>query len=170
MSGSGPIYEYQRELTAKLDAALRERDEARAEVETLRAAIDGEPWGGAVLKQQRDEAIKKLGVTLEELWAMEKQRDEARAEVERLKRDWLEMAGAAAAENRARLMLEADAIWDGFAERAGQRKRAEAAAYQRGAEAMREASLRVCNEASFGWGADDIAEELRALPTPEDKS
>ena len=32
MSGSGPIYEYQRELAAKLDAALRERDEARDEV------------------------------------------------------------------------------------------------------------------------------------------
>jgi hypothetical protein len=36
--------------------AERERDEARAEVETLRAAIEGEPWGGAVLKRQRDEA------------------------------------------------------------------------------------------------------------------
>ena len=41
MSGSGPIYEYQRELTAKLDAALRERDEARAEVERLRYALKG---------------------------------------------------------------------------------------------------------------------------------
>jgi len=66
--------------------AENERDEARAEVETLRAAIDGEPWGGAVLKQQRDEAIKKLGVTLEQVWAAEKERDEARAEVARLKK------------------------------------------------------------------------------------
>lgn len=32
MSGSGPIYEYQREVTARLEQALRERDEARAEV------------------------------------------------------------------------------------------------------------------------------------------
>jgi len=39
MSGSGPIYEYQRELTAKLDAALRERDEARAEVERLTQSL-----------------------------------------------------------------------------------------------------------------------------------
>ena len=30
MSGSGPIYEYQRELTAKLEQVMRERDEARA--------------------------------------------------------------------------------------------------------------------------------------------
>lgn len=36
MSGSGPIYEYQRELTARLEQALRERDELRAEVERLR--------------------------------------------------------------------------------------------------------------------------------------
>jgi hypothetical protein len=38
MSGSGPIYEYQRELTAKLEQTLRERDEARAEVKRLRKA------------------------------------------------------------------------------------------------------------------------------------
>ena len=62
-----------------VDALKKERDEAREEVETLRAAIDGEPWGAAVLKQQRDEAVKKLGITLEQLWAAEKQRDEARA-------------------------------------------------------------------------------------------
>lgn len=37
MSGSGPIYEYQRELTAKLEQVTRERDEARAEAERLRA-------------------------------------------------------------------------------------------------------------------------------------
>ena len=30
MSGSGPIYEYQRELTARLEQAIRERDEALA--------------------------------------------------------------------------------------------------------------------------------------------
>jgi hypothetical protein len=68
-----------------VDALKKERDEARAEVETLRAAIDGEPWGAAVLKQQRDEAVKRLGITLEQLWATEKERDEARAEVKRLR-------------------------------------------------------------------------------------
>ena len=77
--------------SAKLES---ERDEARAEVETLRAAIDGEPWGGAVLKQQRDEAIKKLGVTLEELWALEKQRDEARAKLALLERHYSPEAAA----------------------------------------------------------------------------
>ena len=39
MSGSGPIYEYQRELTARLEQALRERDEARSAARELRAAI-----------------------------------------------------------------------------------------------------------------------------------
>jgi hypothetical protein len=39
MSGSGPIYEYQRELTAKLEQIMRERDEARAEVERFRNAV-----------------------------------------------------------------------------------------------------------------------------------
>jgi predicted negative regulator of RcsB-dependent stress response len=62
-----------------LQTCREELEEAREEVETLRAAIDGEPWGSAVLKQQRDEAVKKLGITLEQLWAAEKQRDEARA-------------------------------------------------------------------------------------------
>lgn len=69
----------------RLEQVMRERDEARDEVETLRAAIDGEPWGGAALKRQRDEAVKRLGVTLEQLWTAEKERDEARAEVERLR-------------------------------------------------------------------------------------
>lgn len=43
------------------------------------------------LRQQRDEAIKRLGDTLAQLWAAEKGRDEARAEVERL-RGALELA------------------------------------------------------------------------------
>lgn len=41
MSGSGPIYEYQREVTVKLEQAIRERDEARAEVERLRGVDCG---------------------------------------------------------------------------------------------------------------------------------
>lgn len=40
MSGSGPIYEYQREVTERLEQALRERDEARAEVERLTKMLD----------------------------------------------------------------------------------------------------------------------------------
>lgn len=39
MSGSGGILEYQRELTAKLEQVMRERDEARAEVERLRGTL-----------------------------------------------------------------------------------------------------------------------------------
>lgn len=47
-------------LRDRLVALVRERDEARAEVEVLRAAIDGEPWGAAVLKRERDEARADL--------------------------------------------------------------------------------------------------------------
>lgn len=54
MSGSGPIYEYQRELTAKLDAALRERDEARAEVERLMPLVDAVRAARFLLGQLRD--------------------------------------------------------------------------------------------------------------------
>ncbi len=79
----------------RLEALASERDEARAEAETLRAAIDGEPWGAAVLKQQRDEAIKRLGDTLEQLWAVEKARDEARAEAKYL-REHMQNAGGEA--------------------------------------------------------------------------
>lgn len=39
MSGSGPIYEYQRELTAQLEQVMRERDEARAQIKELRAVL-----------------------------------------------------------------------------------------------------------------------------------
>ena len=39
MSGSGPIYEYQREVTARLEQAIRERDEARAEARELREVL-----------------------------------------------------------------------------------------------------------------------------------
>jgi hypothetical protein len=88
-----------------------ERDEARAEAETLRAAIDGESWGGAVLKQQRDEAVKKLGITLEQLWATEKESDEARAAL----RTVAERQREACAERLYALLTEkkATAVWVG---------------------------------------------------------
>lgn len=77
-----PIKKPSGQTWAKLAYEFRERAEkAEAEVETLRAAIDGEPWGGAVLKRQRDVAVKQLGVTLEQLWTAEKERDEARVEL-----------------------------------------------------------------------------------------
>lgn len=41
MSGSGPIYEYQREVTARLEQAIRERDEARALLSALCAEFEG---------------------------------------------------------------------------------------------------------------------------------
>jgi hypothetical protein len=144
MSGSGPIYEYQRELTAKLDAALRERDEARAEVERLTQSL-------AMAEQVSGVLCDDCG------WAMKfpdepcrceivKQLEEARAEVERLQ------------DERARIE-KAHVV-------ALTLNRTEA--YQRGAEAMREeAATRVdgegINVGSYFGGI------IRALPIPEDE-
>jgi len=48
------------------------------------------------------------------------------------------------------------------------RKEYERAAFNRGAEAMREASARVCEEKSvFAWDAEDMVDVIRALPIPE---
>ena len=143
---------------AALAKMERERDEARAEVETLRAAIDGEPWGGAVLKQQRDEAIKKLGVTLEQVWAAEKERDEARAEVERLQK-----------------VVDDAAV--GVTEMLSKLPDRERAAYQRGAETMREAAAvktyttlslhdEPCRRSELRQA---VVDAIDALPVPEDK-
>ena len=110
-----------------------------------------------VLSESKDALHARAVEVLQREWdvarsVLKRERDEARAEVARLKGE---------------LKMECG-FTDSYIKalhKAGERAKD---AYQRGAEAMREASLRVCNEASFGWGADDIAEELRALPTPED--
>lgn len=101
MSGSGPIYEYQRELTAKLEQAFRERDEARAEVARLRASVENLD----ALYASRTDSLRECEADVE-LWkkeAEEKQADFAmwfrlanderkltsqlRAEVARLRED-----------------------------------------------------------------------------------
>jgi hypothetical protein len=145
------------QLVLDLDKARAERDEARDEVETLRAAIDGEPWGGAVLRQQRDEAIKKLGVTLEQVWAAEKDRDEARAEIASLKAELSPMLLAVATSTDERDIARAKAEM----------------AYQRGAEAMRTKILGLLAVMSLdskpqvnGYGLWD---RIRTLGLPEEK-
>lgn len=45
---------------SKLAEALRERDAACEELEVLRGLIEGEPWAGAVLRRERDEARSVL--------------------------------------------------------------------------------------------------------------
>lgn len=48
------------ELRDALRQALLERDEACGELEVLRGLIEGEPWVGAVLRRERDEARSVL--------------------------------------------------------------------------------------------------------------
>ncbi len=90
-----------------------------------------------------------------------KERDEARAEVERLK------------ESNKLLRVDADKEW-------GAAATAVATAYQRGAEAMREAAAKTfeCNDEggcfSGRWADKPClscgrATDVRALPVPEDK-
>lgn len=113
MSGSGPIYGYQREVTERLEQAIRERDEARAEVERLRKAVH--------TRACQLQSVYNVGCVC---GADEHQRD-----LQKL-------------------------------------------AYQRGAEAMREAAaqeldrLLTQKKATAIWVAPD---EIRAMPVPEDK-
>jgi hypothetical protein len=81
-----------------------------------------------------------------------RERDEARAEVERLK------------ESNKLLRHDADKEW-------GAAATAIAAAYQRGAEAMREKAARVVEDADDGVSLQCLADAgIREMPLPEDKS
>ena len=81
-----------------------------------------------------------------------RERDEARAEVERLK------------ESNRLLRHDADKEW-------GAAATAIAAAYQRGAEAMREKAARVVEDADDGVSLQCLADAgIREMPLPEDKS
>jgi len=92
--------------------------------------------------------------------------------------------GHVTAEIAKRHMMEADLIWADFTEKTRQKELAEAkskaeTAYQRGAEAMREAAARRAHEIYQGCLPPDpwvvvedikvLVEEIRALPVPEDK-
>ena len=142
--------------------AQKQRDEARADAslaETRLAEIvelvgeggDGSAFGSV-------ESMLATFTHRQEV--LQKQRDEARAEVERLKAHSEVRDRLTASEVRGLLAKLSDALHE------GNKTRAEvAAAYQRGAEAMREAAARVA-EAHFVPGT---VKQIRALPVPEDK-
>ena len=117
MSGSGPIYEYQRELTAKLDAAIRECDEAQAEVERwVKEVVDA----------------RFLAMTL-----------------------YSAAGGEDFVASLPHMMVE----------QIRQVRRRECdLAYQRGAEAMREAAAKLAHDYDR---FSDIEAGIRALPLPE---
>ena len=66
MSGSGPIYEYQRELTAKLEQALRERDEAVAAFHEATRLRSGIQQARIKAEDERDEARAMLSAICSE--------------------------------------------------------------------------------------------------------
>ena len=121
-----------------------ERDEARAEVERL----------GKALTQETQLSL-----------STQRQLDEARAEVERLQK----RLGDKAELSSKKL---ADAFTTGTLAAGDAMRGHIAAAYQRGAEAMREAAARELDrlltqkKATAIWVAPD---EIRAMPVPEDK-
>lgn len=154
MSGSGPIYEYQREVTARLEQALRERDEARANY-----AHDRAEW---------DKAAERMETLMR---GLVKSRDDARAEVERL-RVQVEAHEIrhrlAASEIRGLLSKLSDALHEGY------KAQAEAvSAFRRGAEAMREAAASRfdCKNDPFDCNCtdQDVADAVRKLALPKDK-
>lgn len=80
MSGAGSIYEYQRELTAKLDQLIQQRDEARAFSAELESNVRR-------LARERDEARAARDHFKEQLRERAEALLDARAEVERLRAD-----------------------------------------------------------------------------------
>ncbi len=127
------------------DRMTRERDEARAALEKEKAAHRLE-------REAHDRRFDRETKCM-------KERDEARAEVERLhdiERERNELLTDLT-------FYQSEAL-----------PQAKAAAYQRGAEAMREAAARQCETASPTHGrpttvGSGYAAAIRALPTPEDK-
>lgn len=106
-------------------------------------------------EQRHAEALDLCERYIKLLHKAEAERDEARAEVKRLKAQMEVEAKDYTQDDVNRMTDEMIALRKGY----------EKAAYQRGAEAMREAAVR-CIEARHG---EKAAERIRALPVPEGK-
>jgi hypothetical protein len=168
---------------AKVAEVEKERDEARAEVEFLRGVGCNELDGtdvrgpcGACLKcarRERDEArarcekLRELadiaaaeqGLAQRRMLEAQQERDEARA-VAGLLRDM--------SESDIRMLRATEAALDLTAVENEDLKRKAAAAFKRGAEAMREAAAKACEAASWKR-PDECADDIRDLKIPEDK-
>jgi len=130
-----------------------DRDEARAEVEMLRAEI--EHW-----KVSAKQYAENYVAAIEACIRAESERDEARAEVERLKA--LGALQSADIQRLANRVAQGEADWAAL--------RAEAAtAHRRGAEAMREAAAQIVIRELDSWMHSSLTDEIRTLPIPEDK-
>jgi chromosome segregation ATPase len=178
---------------ALFDRLTKERDEARAEVAILTAALDErdlEAERGLEqydrLVRERDEARASWEVCALHMHEARRERDEARAEVERLTDERDELLVRVAnqdAELRATREAYNQARYELTRERMGIRPIDEvrSAAYRRGAEAMREACATACERAKYALtggreslsgahneGCDVAAEKIRAIPIPEE--
>lgn len=188
MSGSGPIYEYQRELTAKLEQALRERDEARAELAFIAAEYekanasnltrDALAMQNAALKADVERVMHERDEAERELVLHKNERLRLRAEDLRLQREVKRLKVVLDTVRAARSLLGQlrDHVSDHACEELLSLLSDEPldvdgnlyltpsqAAYQRGAEAMREATAQLIQST---WTAE-TPEQVRALPVPE---
>ncbi len=138
-----------------------------AAIDSLRQRIDAalaepvarlNPYSAAVA-EMRGDAWQKQAMQ------RERERDEARAEVERLKAHSEVRDRLTASEIRGLLAKLSDALHE------GNKTRAEvAAAYQRGAEAMREAAAQeIERQVDAMMLRAGLAADIRDLPVPEDK-
>lgn len=134
------------ELEAKLEVVTRERDEARAEVERLRELLDENAYERGLLARRMTEAQTR--------------RNEARSEVERLTDERDELL-VRVADQDAELRATREVYGDAF---------------RFGAEAMREASLKVLQVERASWNPEGhtaallfrLSDTISALPIPEE--
>ena len=125
----------------RIDAALAEPVEGCARCETLR--------------ELADTAAAEQGLAQRRMLEAQKQRDEARAEVERLQAELVRVARAEF-DRGAKQGVE-QALWAS--------RTAQETAYQRGAEAMREAAM----GAAWHSAAMGLHKRIKEMPIPEDR-
>ena len=128
-------------LRVRIDAALAEPVEGCARCETLR--------------ELADTAAAEQGLAQRRMLEAQKQRDEARAEVERLQAELVRVARAEF-DRGAKQGVE-QALWAS--------RTAQETAYQRGAEAMREAAM----GAAWHSAAMGLHKRIKEMPIPEDR-
>ena len=128
-------------LIPRIDAALAEPVVECARCETLR--------------ELADTAAAEQGLAQRRMMEAQRERDEARAEVERLQAE-LVRVGRAEFDRGAKQGVE-QALWAS--------RTAQETAYQRGAEAMREAAM----GAAWHAAAMGLHKRIKEMPVPEDK-
>lgn len=168
MSGGGTIYEYQRELTARLEQTMTENKKLRALLAEARGwvAYDTSNRRGCLELQERIDAALAEPVD-DDRWEL------ALGLMETASKHLGKRSNESLSEAAERVALERDeAKADArvFRERMDYLREDFESAYQRGAEAMRESAAQVCEEGyASSWDAHNCADAIAGLPIPEDK-